>query len=305
MKITPKITLSCLLILAAGCASDERHSTYSSSSYSTEPPFASDVISSATDQSDADRALAGVVRAQFDRYGALATLSQNIQIKAKNGTVTLTGNVPGDQEKRMVDAMVENTPGVLAVHDEMRVSTVATVPFNQSDRALCTRVRQALVDRPTVAAYVPNIGVSADKGVVTLSGNVPSEADRQTIEDIARNTPGVAGLIDRMQAPLQPTGRIEPAPRAYSADAGEMFSLHVQGLNETDRTVSERILQGLRTDVALTALLPIVNISVADGKVTLRGTVQTDEQRRTIVSSVQRAAGVNNVIDELQVQPAR
>jgi osmotically-inducible protein OsmY len=111
----------------------------------------------------------------------------------------------------------------------------------------------------------------------------------------------VAGVIDRIQT-LSPTGRIEPSG---SHDAGEIFSLHVQGLTESDRTLAQRILQGLRTDTALTSLLPVVDIHVADGRVNLRGTVQGEEQRRTIVSAVRRAAGADNVVDEIRVVEAR
>jgi osmotically-inducible protein OsmY len=300
MKTASTIALVCLLILIAGCASDQRQA-----SRPAEPTYPGDVSSASPDRSDADRALANVARAQFDRYGALATLAQNIQISAGNGTVTLTGSVPGEQEKKMIHAMIENTKGVLAVENHMRVSGSPILPFNQSDRALATRVRQALLDKPIVAPYVPNLEISVDSGIVTLSGSVASEADRQFIESTVKNTTGVAGVIDRIQAPLQPTGRSDQSARTYSADAGEIFSLHVQALNETDRSVAQRILQGLRTDTALTALLPVVNINVADGKMTLRGTVQTDEQKRAVVSAVQRAAGDGSVFDELQVQQPR
>jgi hypothetical protein len=171
---------------------------------------------------------------------------------------------------------------------------------------------------------------------VTLTGTVPTEQDRQFVENAVRNTPGVYVVNDQMQVVAPATGKVEttrvystttatpvyttsqtPAP-VYTttqqptqvvADpnaAGNLFNLHVQGLNEPDRTLGQRILQELRTDSALPALLPVVNITVADGRVTLEGTVQSEHQRRAIEAAVQRAAGVSTVSDRLQVTyPAR
>jgi osmotically-inducible protein OsmY len=210
-----------LLVLATGC----RTSRYASDTdYDTtiyEPPVARVTA-------DADRALADLVRTQFNRYGELATLAPNVQVSARNGMVTLTGSVPSDQDRRMIIAMVESTPGVVTINDQLRVSTAELRP------------------------YVP-------------------------------------------------TGRVDTG-RLYPNDTGEIFNLHVQGLSDTDRALAQRVLDGLRTDAVVASMLPVVNIHVTDGRVILRGSVLNDAQRRSIVSTVRRAAGSNNVYDELRVR---
>jgi hypothetical protein len=131
-----------------------------------------------------------------------------------------------------------------------------------------------------------------------------------------RNTPGVVNIDDRMQVVpgVAPTGREGESNRVYPGEGAQagtatavstpgtdnMFSLHVQGLNDADRSVAERIIQGLRTDTSLVSLFPKVDIHVANGAVTLRGTVQTQQQKDAIGAAVQRATGgaVNN---ELQI----
>jgi osmotically-inducible protein OsmY len=303
MKTNYALPFVCLLVLAAGCASNERPARYGYES-ETIPSPADRAYLPPTDQAEADRVLANVVQRQFERYGALSTLKQGIEVSARNGTVILNGNVPGEQEREMIQAMVENTPGVTSVDNRLRASTSTPLPFNQLDRTLVNRVRQALKEQPRVAAYAPNLDITADRGVVTLNGTVASEGDRQFIEHVVENTTGVAGVIDQIQAPRFPTGR-ESTSRAYSGDAGEVFNLHVQGLTDSDRVIAQRILQGLRTDAVLSTLLPRVDIHVADGKVTLEGTAQSEEQRQTIVSTVRRAAGAGNVIDELRVREPR
>lgn len=62
----------------------------------------------------------------------------------------------------------------------------------------------------------------------------------------------------------------------------------------------ERIITGLRSETSLTQLVPKVNIDVANGRVTLRWSVPTEQERRTIAGAVERATG-SPVDDQLQV----
>jgi len=80
-----------------------------------------------------------------------------------------------------------------------------------------------------------------------------------------------------------------------------MFNLHVRGLNDADRDVAQRIIQGLRTDSAVVPMMSKVNITVEGGQVMLRGTVQSEQQRQQIITSVSQAAGTSVNADELQI----
>ena len=177
-----------------------------------------------------------------------------------------------------------------------------------SDRMVVNSVRQALNSSPTVAYASQRININSRNGVVTLNGTVPSEQDRQNIDAIIRSTSGVRSLDDQLQISAQPTGAADTriyttAPVVANTSApGNIFNLHVQGLNEPDRTLAQRILQELRADTILPSLLPMVNITVADGRVTLDGNVQNEQQRRIIESAVRRATGANTVNDQLQVR---
>jgi osmotically-inducible protein OsmY len=187
---------------------------------------------------------------------------------------------------------------------------------NQTDRVLSRRVGEQLQRYNDLAMSARNVEISARDGAVTLSGVVQSERDRQMIADIARNTSGVAHVNNQLRVAagppavwsqverdrsMTPTGRPEDT-RLYAADASQLFSLHVEELSGPDRDVAQRILQGLRTDTTLSALLPAVTINVSNGKATLMGRVHNEQQRQTIVSAVRRAAGAGNVIDELRVE---
>jgi osmotically-inducible protein OsmY len=184
---------------------------------------------------------------------------------------------------------------------------------------LASQIRQAL-DTSSVAGDSRSINVSVQNGDVTLTGTIPSDSERHQVDDLVRNTSGVSAVYDQMQTapvagitqtyspaysssvqPVAPTGRPEASGYANTMVTGDIFNLHVQGLNETDRTMAERILHGLRTDTTLNSLLPVVNITVMNGRIVLQGAVQNEQQRRTIASVIERAAGAANVENDLQV----
>ncbi len=209
-----------------------------------------------------------------------------------------------------------------------------TQPLKTSDSALGEQVRQSLT-RSSVSEASRDVNIVAQDGSVTLTGTVPDEIQRRQIDEVVRNTPGVTAVYDQLQAAspgtttgstyapvVTPPATPQPTGRAYENDqpqtyqtqtspvvtgnnmsTGDIFNLHVQGLNDTDRSVAERILHGLRTDTALTSLLPVVNIQVVNGRVILQGRVQNEQQRQTIGSVVERAAGGGRVENELQVAP--
>jgi osmotically-inducible protein OsmY len=181
--------------------------------------------------------------------------------------------------------------------------------MTETDRTLVGTVRTTLNQNPTLGPACRNVYVSSTSGTVTLTGSVPTEQDRQFIENAVRNINGVYQVNDQLQVTGQPTGAADsriyiaqPTAAANPMSAGNVFNLHVQGLDEPDRTVAQRILHELRTDTILPSLLPMVNITVSGGRVTLEGNVQNEQQRRVIDSAIQRAVGGNNVSDMLQVR---
>ena len=185
-----------------------------------------------------------------------------------------------------------------------------------SDHSVALRIKQELNNGP-LAGPAADVNVFVQDGVATLTGSVPDEQARQSIDSVVSNTHGVVSVQDRMATPGMPAGQVyapatqyppntqryysAPTGRYMNTATGDIFSLHVQGLNETDRTLAQRILQGLRTDTQLSSILPSVNINVANGQVVLQGTVQSQQQKQAIVSTVREAAGGSNVQDELNV----
>jgi osmotically-inducible protein OsmY len=76
----------------------------------------------------------------------------------------------------------------------------------------------------------------------------------------------------------------------------------VQAATPADNALASRIVDRLRVDTHLAPLASTISVIVDNGRVYLRGTVDSEEQHLSIVSVVQHTYGVNAVYDQLTVR---
>ena len=89
-----------------------------------------------------------------------------------------------------------------------------TVACSQTDAGITTAVKSKLAADDTVKAY--KVDVDTQNKVVTLSGDVDTAAQRDQAVLIARNTKGVADVIDRMR--VNPTAATSGVDVAVDVD---------------------------------------------------------------------------------------
>ena len=75
--------------------------------------------------------------------------------------------------------------------------------------------------------------------------------------------------------------------------------------SKEDRALTAKIRKALIDDKSLSRRAHNVTISSKDGKVTLRGNVDSDTERETVVSKAKEVAGASNVTDNLTVAPPK
>src|SRR4051794_1617187 len=85
----------------------------------------------------------------------------------------------------------------LVVAAPLTVGCGKTVGETIDDTTITTRVKTAMLNDPAVGGL--RIDVDTFKGVVTLSGQVKSEAERQQAITLARRTSGVNEVKDALQ----------------------------------------------------------------------------------------------------------
>jgi len=142
-KIQKKLSIVYMLLLAAGCSKREREARYEQSSsapmYGSTPGTTTQTQpgqnqpTATTSQpgaiSETDRTLVSQVRTELSKDTTLAAIVPSIQITAQNGTVTLSGNVPSEQEKQKIEAAVKSAGNVVTVNNQLQVSSTSITTY--------------------------------------------------------------------------------------------------------------------------------------------------------------------------------
>ncbi|MCV2883830.1 BON domain-containing protein [Aestuariibacter sp. AA17] len=127
--------------------------------------------------------------------------SFDINTDVKNGEVRLTGQVESDVEKELAEELIVSIDGVTSVDNRLSVASDDednTSEFMQdlSDQKVETVVKTRLLFESEVSGS--DIEVEAENGIVTLKGEVDSDAERDLAVTIAKNTDDVSKVVDKL-----------------------------------------------------------------------------------------------------------
>ena len=75
-------------------------------------------------------------------------------------------------------------------------------------------------------------------------------------------------------------------------------------MTDADRALAQRVEDALRQDSTLVASAPNVQVYVNNGEVTLRGSVNSQEEKTNFAAKAQQVAGVTRVNNQLEVSSA-
>ena len=144
-----------------------------------------------------------------------------------------------------------------------------------SDRTLKQAVEDELEWEPSINAE--HIGVTAEDGVVTLTGHVGSYAEKFTAEKAAKRVKGVRGIAQEIEIRF-------PNDKKTSDDQ-----------------IAKRALDIIAWDSTIPK--DKVQVKVQDGFVTLSGQVDWHYQRADAEYAVRKLAGITGLFNEIQVKP--
>ena len=116
-----------------------------------------------------------------------------IDIKVRQGVVTLEGEAPSLTQRRLASVLSWQTPGICNVVDELVVSPAE----DDSDELVGGAVRLALDRDPTV--HAAGIRVDVRDRIVMLEGAVPTAADRDAANRDAWCVSGVDSVVNRLE----------------------------------------------------------------------------------------------------------
>lgn len=195
------------------------------------------------------------------------------------GEVTLTGEVPSEDIKRLAAAIAQDTSGVKGVHNNLTVNPgvagnpeVASIGDRVADLEIKTLVADQLAQAPELKDE--RITVQVNKRTVSLDGTVNSPAQRRTADRIVLLVPGVQHLTSNL---------------VVTTAAGAPES--------PDDKLAHRVEFELYATKAVT--LKDVQIRSQDGSVFLGGKVGSRAEKLLAERVTQSVGGVKKVVNNL------
>jgi len=120
-----------------------------------------------------------------------------VKISCAPGVVTMTGQVRSKEEREQLVEAAHKVEGVKSVIVNIQINPKAPTGNEiADDLTVATKVRVALASQTGVNAV--KIDVTVHRGVVTLTGSVPSKALRSVAVDAARGVSGVKGVVNKL-----------------------------------------------------------------------------------------------------------
>jgi hyperosmotically inducible periplasmic protein len=169
-----------------------------------------------------------------------------------------------------------------------------SVACAQSDPGITTAVKSKLAADDTVKAY--QINVDTKDRVVTLKGEVQTEAAKARAVEVARATEGVRDVVDSMTVATAATPTTGAMDRARDATASAGDALSDAGITTAVKTkmLADPDVGGLK-----------INVDTTNGVVTLTGDVNSPAEKRRAVEVAKGTDGVKSVTDNLKIERSK
>lgn len=201
-----------------------------------------------------------------------------IKTESKNGVVTLTGTVADASHRSLAEDTVECLPGVKSVDNQLKIK--GENHAEHSDAWIGLKVKSAILFHRNVRAG--KTVVSVRDGIVTLTGEALSLAQKELTTEYASDVDGVKEVKNEMtvvKAPLQAAESISEQIDDASITAQVKSSL-----------LSHRSTSALKTKVVTT-----------DGVVTVSGIAKNAAEKSLVTKLVNDINGVNRVINNMTI----
>jgi osmotically-inducible protein OsmY len=127
-------------------------------------------------------------------------VSAMTEVSTKDGIVTLQGRAANEAQKELTTEYAKDVEGVKGVNNEMTVGKIAkkkrTVGEKIDDASITAQVKMTLLYHHSTSAL--NTEVKTKRGVVTLSGQAGSGAEKDLAAKYAKDVNGVKSVNNRM-----------------------------------------------------------------------------------------------------------
>jgi len=203
----------------------------------------------------------------------------DIKIESKDGVVTLTGVVADASRKVLAEETVAGLPGVKSVDNRLGIK--GAPPTANSDAWISEKVRAALLFHRSVSGSTTEVHVK--DGIVTLRGEVSSQAQKELTTEYATDVEGVKDVKNEMT------------------------------MSQTSRTTSEFVMESI-DDASITALVKMTllyhrstsalrtKVETNEGVVTLDGIAKNAAEKELVTKLVYDINGVRSINNRMTIE---
>lgn len=206
----------------------------------------------------------------------------DITTTTTRGVVSLTGEVPSEETRKLAGAIALDTSGVTQVENNLVVNPGAgrnPGMANLGDRIADLEVKTIVIDRLAQSPELKDkrIGVQVSKQVVTLDGALDTSAQKRAAEQVALQAPGVQSVVSQLTV---------AAGQAAPESVDERLARRVEFELYSTKAVSLKTMQ----------------IRSQDGTVVLSGSVPSRAEKLLAERVAQSVEGVKKVVNNLNTQ---
>jgi len=120
----------------------------------------------------------------------------NTKVAVKDGMVTLTGTADNVAQKELTEIYAKDIDGVKSVRNDIVVTDQPTIGEKIDDASITTQVKFALFSNKATSAL--NTKVVTSDGVVLVTGEAASDAEKSLVTKLARDVKGVNSVTNKM-----------------------------------------------------------------------------------------------------------
>lgn len=212
----------------------------------------------------------------------------NIDTVTENGVVTLTGGVNAELQKGLAGDIAASVRGVTAVDNLILImpDSPPEKPYRSwrtkvDDRTISVSVRTRLMYQKTLRGE--KIKANTEIGVVTLTGIVDTDFQKEQAEFVAFQTKGVKRVVNGLTVR---TKEDLPALRNIVRQTSDEF---------VEKRVEKSIVLNRHLSVRT------IDVEVDDGVCFLTGIVNSDEERQLASRVAMNTRGVKQVRNDIRV----
>ncbi|MFP6581936.1 MAG: BON domain-containing protein [Candidatus Hydrogenedentota bacterium] len=212
----------------------------------------------------------------------------NIDTVTENGAVTLMGGVNAELQRELAGDIAASVRGVTSVDNQIMImpDSPPDKPYRSwrtkvDDRTISVSVRTRLMYRKTLRGE--KIKANTEVGVVTLTGIVDSDFQKEQAEYVAFQTKGVKRVVNNL------TVRTKE----------DLSTFRNIGREVSDEFVEKRVEKSIVLNRHLS--VRTIDVEVDDGVCYLTGIVNSDEERQLAAQVAMNTRGVKHVRNDISV----